>query len=62
MYGERPSDDKEELEAVVSGWRERGVEVGEVERGLNLHGFGGDVLESVFHPKGANRSLQSILL
>lgn len=42
MYGERPSDDKEELEAVVSGFGGREVEVGEVERGLDT-GFGGDV-------------------
>ena len=48
--------------AVVNGWREGGEEAGEVERGLNLQGFGGDVLESVFHPKGANRNLQNILL
>ena len=43
-------------------WLEGGEEAGEVERGLNLQGFGGDVLECVSHPKGANRNLQSILL
>ena len=57
-----PEITKGELEAVVSGWREGGEEAGEVERGLNLQGFGGDALESVFHPERANRNLQNILL
>ena len=37
---------------------ERDDEAGEVERGLSSLGFGGDVLESLFHPK---RSFQRYL-
>ena len=35
---------------------------GKVERGLGLKGLAGDVLELVFHSKGAKRSLQSNLV
>lgn len=44
MSGERPWDDQEELEVLLSDWREGGDEAGEVERGAYLQGFGGDIV------------------
>ena len=45
----------------VAGGREV-IRQGKVERDLGLKGLAGDVLELVFHSKGAKRSLQSILV
>ena len=45
----------------AAGGREGGDESGEVERGLSLQRFGGDVSAFVFHPKGAERSLRRSL-
>ena len=47
-------DDQEDLEVILSDWREGSDEAGEVERGANLQGFGGDIVRF----EGAKKSGQ----